>query len=81
MAHRPPEDSADARRRKFLQSFQNFDANSRFPAPYTHFAGKPLTEASGQGWRYDALGIATTRTRTRGRPPRRCGSSSSATAR
>ncbi|WCS22583.1 SGNH/GDSL hydrolase family protein [Methylobacterium sp. NMS14P] len=56
MAHRPPDDSADARRRKFLQSFQNFDANSRFPAPYAHFAGKPLTEASGQGWRYDALG-------------------------
>ena len=40
MAHRPPDDSADARRRKFLQSFQNFDANSRFPAPYAQFAGR-----------------------------------------
>lgn len=56
MAHRPPDDSADARRRKFLQSFQNFDANSRFPAPYVQFAGKPLTVAGGQDWRYDALG-------------------------
>ncbi|WP_457108639.1 SGNH/GDSL hydrolase family protein [Methylobacterium sp. P5_C11] len=56
MAHRPPDDSADARRRKFLQSFPSFDANSRFPAPYVQFAGKPLAEAGGQGWRYDALG-------------------------
>ncbi|MGH1589128.1 SGNH/GDSL hydrolase family protein [Methylobacterium phyllosphaerae] len=56
MAHRPTDDSADARRRKFLKSFQNFDANSRFPAPYAQFAGKPLAEAGAQGWRFDAFG-------------------------
>jgi lysophospholipase L1-like esterase len=56
MAHRPPDDSANARRRKFLQSFHNFDATIRFPAPYVQFAGKPLAQAGSQGWRYDALG-------------------------
>ena len=56
MAPRPTDRRPGARRRKLLQSFQNCGANSRFPAPYAQFAGKPLTEASGQGWRYDALG-------------------------
>jgi lysophospholipase L1-like esterase len=56
MAQRPPDDSEHARRRKFLKSFQNFDANIRFPAPYAQFAGKPLASVHEKGWRYDALG-------------------------
>ncbi|MGH1572177.1 SGNH/GDSL hydrolase family protein [Methylobacterium sp. P31] len=56
MAQRPSDDSAPARRRKFLKSFQNFDANIRFPAPYVQFAGKPLAVLAEQGWGYDALG-------------------------
>jgi lysophospholipase L1-like esterase len=55
MAQRPSDETENARRREFLKSFRNFDANIRFPAPYTHFAGKPLTAAD-KGWRYDALG-------------------------
>lgn len=56
MAQRPSDESENARRREFLKSFRNFDANIRFPAPYTHFAGKPLNAAADKGWRYDALG-------------------------
>ncbi|KNY19250.1 lipase [Methylobacterium sp. ARG-1] len=56
MAPRAPDDAEQARRRKFLRDFHTFDSNIRFPAPYTQFAGKPLSPAAGQGWRYDALG-------------------------
>jgi lysophospholipase L1-like esterase len=56
MAPRAPDDAEQARRRKFLRDFHTFDSNIRFPAPYTQFAGKPLSAAAGQGWRYDALG-------------------------
>ncbi|MCJ2093537.1 SGNH/GDSL hydrolase family protein [Methylobacterium sp. J-072] len=56
MAPRAPDDAEQARRRKFLRDFHNFDSNIRFPAPYTQFAGKPLAPAAEQGWRYDALG-------------------------
>lgn len=56
MAPRAPDDTEQARRRKFLRDFHTFDSNIRFPAPYTQFAGKPLASAAGQGWRYDALG-------------------------
>ena len=56
MAERSPDERERARRRKFLHHFHNFDAALRFPAPYTHFAGKPLTQSSGHGWRYDGLG-------------------------
>ncbi|MDP4004749.1 SGNH/GDSL hydrolase family protein [Methylobacterium sp. NEAU K] len=51
-----PDDAERARRRKFLQSFHAFDSNIRFPAPYTHFAGKPLAPSAEKGWRFDALG-------------------------
>lgn len=56
MAQRAPDDIEQARRRTFLRDFHNFDSNIRFPAPYTQFAGKPLSAAAGQNWRYDALG-------------------------
>ena len=56
MAERSPDEGEGARRRKFQHHFHNFDAAIRFPAPYTHFAGKPLTQAPGHGWRYDGLG-------------------------
>ncbi|GJE48086.1 hypothetical protein GOFOIKOB_1113 [Methylobacterium tardum] len=56
MAQRPSDETENARRREFLKNFRNFDANIRFPAPYTHFAGKPLNAAADKGWRYDALG-------------------------
>ena len=56
MAERPPDDAASARRRKFLHHFHNFNSNIRFPAPYTQFAGKPLTQMAENGWRYDGLG-------------------------
>lgn len=56
MAQRPSDQGENARRREFLKSFRSFDANIRFPAPYTHFAGKPLTASADRSWRYDALG-------------------------
>ena len=56
MAQRPPDDADLARRRAFLKQFGNFDANIRFPTPYTQFAGKPFAVAADKGWRYDALG-------------------------
>lgn len=56
MAERSPDDGVSARRRQFLHHVHNFDAETRFPAPYTHFAGKPLTHIAGHGWRYDGLG-------------------------
>lgn len=56
MAERSPDDRESARRRTFLHAFHNFDANVRFPAPYTQFAGKPLTQNAGHGWHYDGLG-------------------------
>ena len=56
MAERSPDERERARRRKFLHDFHNFDAALRFPAPYTHFAGRPLSQATGHGWNYDGLG-------------------------
>jgi lysophospholipase L1-like esterase len=56
MTQRLPDEGEHARRRKFLKSFQNFDATIRFPAPYVQFAGKPLASPAENGWRYDALG-------------------------
>lgn len=56
MAEGPPDEAERARRRKFLKSFQTFDAGTRFPAPYTAFAGKPLAPNDDRGWRYDGLG-------------------------
>ena len=56
MAQRPSDEDEHARRQKFLKNFRSFDANSRFPAPYVQFAGKPLTTLAETGWRYDALG-------------------------
>ena len=56
MADRSPDDKENARRRKFLHHFHNFNANIRYPAPYTQFAGRPLTQIADHGWRYDGLG-------------------------
>lgn len=56
MADRAPEDAESARRRKFLNHFANFNAGTRFPAPYTHFAGRPLARSGNQPWVYDGLG-------------------------
>ena len=56
MAERPSDADEHMRRQKFLKVFQNFDANTRFPAPYVQFAGKPLAVLAEKGWRYDVLG-------------------------
>lgn len=55
MGERSPDDRERARRR-FLQNFHNFTANTRFPTPYTQFAGKPLAQIAELGWGYDGLG-------------------------
>lgn len=68
MAERPSDADANIRRRKFLKIFQNFDANTRFPAPYVQFAGKPLTLLPEKGWRYDVLGYRND-THADSRPP------------
>ena len=56
MAQRPSDGDAHMRRQKFLKLFQSFDANTRFPAPYVQFAGKPLAMLPDKGWPYDVLG-------------------------
>ncbi|MBE7196683.1 MAG: SGNH/GDSL hydrolase family protein [Parafilimonas terrae] len=60
MAERTSDADAYAQRQKFVKLFQNFDANTRFPAPYAAFAGKPLTFLADKGWRYDGLGYFNT---------------------
>lgn len=60
MAERTSDADAYAQRQKFVKLFQSFDANTRFPAPYAAFAGKPLTFLADKGWRYDGLGYFNT---------------------
>lgn len=47
-------------RQKFVRLSQNFDANTRFRAPYVQFAGKPLAFLADPGGRYDGLGCFNT---------------------
>ncbi|MCJ2017970.1 SGNH/GDSL hydrolase family protein [Methylobacterium sp. E-065] len=60
MTQGPSDADEHARRQKFVKTFQNFDARTRFPAPYVQFAGKPLTVLPEKGWRYDSLGYFNT---------------------
>ncbi|MEL6063155.1 MULTISPECIES: SGNH/GDSL hydrolase family protein [unclassified Methylobacterium] len=60
MTQRTSDADALIRRQTFVRLFQNFDANSRFPAPYVQFAGKPLAFQPDRGWRYDGLGYFNT---------------------
>jgi len=56
MAQRPSDADEHTRRQKFLKLFQSFDADTRFPAPYVQFAGRPLASLADRNWRYDVLG-------------------------
>ena len=61
MAERETDEERVERRRKFLYMFQHFSANSRYPAPYTQFAGKPGAHIAEMGVHYDVLGYRNDR--------------------
>ena len=56
MAERETDEERSARRKRFLNMFPYFSPDSRYPAPYTQFAGKPGKQVAKNGWSYDALG-------------------------
>lgn len=56
MADRESDEERATRRKKFLNMFQYFSSDIRYPAPYTQFAGKPGKQVAQNGWSYDALG-------------------------
>ncbi|MGH1590630.1 SGNH/GDSL hydrolase family protein [Methylobacterium phyllosphaerae] len=56
MAEPETDQERSARRKRFLDMFPYFSPDSRYPAPYTQFAGKPGKQVAKNGWSYDALG-------------------------